>query len=57
MCVPYTQVFRKWRGGGGRLLVSINFDLLKKISHPWVCHERPSQRALMVAYMQFEEAS
>ena len=44
-------------GGGGRLLVSINFDLLKKISHPWVCHERPSQRALMVAYMQFEEAS
>ena len=52
MCVPYTQVFRKWGGGGGGLTrVSIKFDSLKKISHPWVCHEKSSQRALMVAYM------
>ena len=31
--------------------VAINFDPFEKISHSWVCHERPSQRALMVAYM------
>ena len=42
-----------WGGGGEWSLtrVSINFDPFEKISHSWVCHETPSQRALMVAYM------
>ena len=46
---------RGWGGVGGEewslTRVAINFDPFEKISHSWVCHERPSQRALMVAYM------
>ena len=40
-----------WGGEWSLTRVSINFDPFEKISHSWVCHERPSQRALMVAYM------
>ena len=51
VCSLYPGLQEVGWGGGVLTRVSIKFDSLKKISHPWVCHEKSSQRALMVAYM------